>query len=125
MTVAAISVAKGGPKLHPSEESEMTLRAEGDVVHFKGAVISRLDEWFYQLVPYLVVDETGLQGRYDFDLNVDQYRDLADTPDPGNRIDLSRAADKALQSLGLRLQLKRASVEVLVIDRAEKEPAPN
>ena len=125
MTVAAISVAKGGPKLHPSEESEMTLRAEGDVMHFKGAVISRLDEELYQFVPYLVVDETGLQGRYDFDLNVWQYRDLTDPSVPGNRIDLSRGADKALQSLGLRLQLKRASVEVLVIDRAEKEPAPN
>jgi uncharacterized protein (TIGR03435 family) len=65
MTVAAISVGEGGPKLHPSEESEMTLRAEGDVMHFKGAVISRLDEELYQFVPYLVVDETGLQGRWE------------------------------------------------------------
>jgi uncharacterized protein (TIGR03435 family) len=84
-----------------------------------------LDEELYQFVPYLVVDETGLQGRYDFDLNVWQYRDLTDPSVPGNRIDLSRGADKALQSLGLRLQLKRAPVEVLVIDHAEKEPKAN
>ena len=38
----------------------MTFSAEGDVMHFKGALISRLDEWLYQFVPYLVVDETGL-----------------------------------------------------------------
>ena len=125
MTVAAISIAKGGPKLHASQESEMTLRAEGDVEHFKGAAISRLDEWLYIYVPYLVVDETGLEGRYDFDLNVWQYRDLADGPVAGNRIDLSPGANKALQSLGLKLQLKRSPVEVLIIDHAEKEPTAN
>ena len=39
MTVAAISVGKGGAKLHPAEESDMSFRAEGDLMHFKGAVI--------------------------------------------------------------------------------------
>jgi uncharacterized protein (TIGR03435 family) len=125
MTVAAISVGKGGAKLHPSEDSDMSVLAEGDVVHFRGALISRLDEWLYQFVPYLIVDETGLQGRYDFDLNVWQYQDLANAPVAGNRIDLSPGVDKALQPLGLRLQLKKSPVEILVIDRAEKAPTPN
>jgi uncharacterized protein (TIGR03435 family) len=125
MTVAAISVGKDGAKLHPSEEGEMSFSAEGDVMHFKGALISRLDEWLYQFVPYLVVDETGLHGRYDFDLNVFQYRDLANPPAPGNRIDLAPAVNKALQPLGLKLALKRGPVEVLMIDHAEKVPAEN
>jgi uncharacterized protein (TIGR03435 family) len=125
ITVAAISVGKDGAKLHPSEESDMSFRAEGDVMHFKGALISRLDEWLYQFVPYLIVDETGLQGRYDFDLNVWQYRDLANPPVAGNRIDLAPGVNKALQPLGLKLQLKRSPVEILVIDHAEKEPTPN
>jgi uncharacterized protein (TIGR03435 family) len=125
MTVAAISVGKGGAKMHPSEEGEMTLSAEGDTMHFKGTLISRLDEWLYQLVPYLVVDETGLRGRYDFDLNVEQYRDLADPPAPGNRIDLAPAVNKAFQPLGLKLELRRRSVEVLIVDHAEKIPTAN
>jgi uncharacterized protein (TIGR03435 family) len=62
MTVAAISVGKDGPKLHPSEEADMSFSADGDVMHFKGALISRLYEWLYQFVPYLMVDETGLRG---------------------------------------------------------------
>lgn len=125
MTVAAISVGKDGPKLHPSEEADMSFSADGDVVHFKGALISRLDEWLYQFVPYLVVDETGLRGRYDFDFNFMQYQDLANPPGPGNRIDLAPAVNKALQPLGLKLELKRRSVEVLMIDHAEKIPTAN
>jgi uncharacterized protein (TIGR03435 family) len=125
MTVATISVGKNGPNLHPSEDGDMSLTAEGDNAHFKGALLSRLDEWLFQFVPYLVVDETGLQGRYDFDLNVWQYRDLADSPSPGNRIDLAPAVNKALQPLGLKLELKRRSVEVLIIDHAEKVPTAN
>jgi uncharacterized protein (TIGR03435 family) len=125
MTVAAISVGKDGPKLHPSEEADMSFSADGDVMHFKGALISRLDEWLYQFVPYLVVDETGLRGRYDFDFNFMQYQDLANPPAPGNRIDLAPAVNKALQPLGLKLELKRRSVEVLMIDHAEKIPTAN
>jgi uncharacterized protein (TIGR03435 family) len=125
MTVAAISVGKDRAKLHPSEEGDMSVTAEGDLLHFKGALLSRLDEWLYQVVPYLVVDETGLPGRYDFDLNFLQYRDLANLPAPGNRIDLAPAVNKALQPLGLNLELKRRSVEVLIIDHAEKAPTEN
>jgi uncharacterized protein (TIGR03435 family) len=125
MTVAAISIGKDGAKLHPSEEGDMTMSAEGEVMHFKGALISRLDEWLYQWVPYLVVDETGLDGRYDFDLNVQQYWELANPPVAGNRIDLSPGVNKALESLGLKLELKKRSVEVLVIDHAEKIPGEN
>jgi uncharacterized protein (TIGR03435 family) len=125
MTVAAISIGKDGAKLRPSAESDMTMSAEGEVMHFKGALISRLDEWLYQWVPYLVVDETGLDGRYDFDLNVQQYWELANPPGAGNRIDLSPGVNKALQSLGLKLELKKRAVEVLEIDHAEKIPSEN
>ena len=72
-----------------------------------------------------MVDETGLPGRYDFDLNVWQYRDLANPPVAGNRIDLSPGVNKALQPLGLKLELKRSPIEVLVIDHAEKESTAN
>jgi uncharacterized protein (TIGR03435 family) len=125
MTVATISAGEGGPKLRPSAGDDMSFTMEGMAAHFKGALLSRLDEWLYMFVPYLIVDDTGLQGRYDFDLNVEQYRDLANPPAPGNRIDLAPAVNKALQPLGLKLDLKRRSVEVLIIDHAEKVPTAN
>jgi len=43
MTVAAISIGRDGAKLHPSGEGDTTLSADGDVMHFKGAPISRLE----------------------------------------------------------------------------------
>ncbi len=125
MTVAVISVGKDGPKLHPSEEADMSLTGAGLVGHFKGAPISRLDEWVYLWVPYLVVDDTGIQGRYDFDVNLEPYQELANPPAAGNRIDLAPGVNKALQPLGLKLELKRRSVEVLIIDHAEKVPIAN
>ncbi|HEX3745583.1 MAG TPA: TIGR03435 family protein [Bryobacteraceae bacterium] len=125
MTVAAIAAGKGGPKLHESAEIDMTVTQEGEDFRFKGASLSRLDEWLYQVIPYLIVDDTGLQGRYDFDLDVARYRDLANPPAPGNRLDLSPAVNKALQPLGLELELKRRPVQVLIIDRAEKVPTEN
>jgi uncharacterized protein (TIGR03435 family) len=124
MTVAAILAAPDGPKLHPSEKDEMAFTPEGELFHFEGALLSRLDEWLYQQVPYLIVDETGLQGRYDFDLNFLQYRDFA-TQGPGGRRDMTPAINKALQPLGLKLEQQRRPVEVLVIDHAEKTPTVN
>jgi uncharacterized protein (TIGR03435 family) len=124
MTVAAIRAAKNGPNLHPSEMEEMTVTAEGELFHFRGALLSRLDEWLYQFVPYLVVDETGLPGRYDFDLDVAKYQDLA-THGPGGRSDMTTGVNKALEPLGLKLELQRRPVEVLVIDHADKTPTEN
>ncbi len=124
MTVCALAVARDGPKLRRSEKEDMTFTADGDLLHFQGALIGRLDEWLYQYVPYLIVDETGLAGRYDFDLDFMRYRDLA-TSGPGGRIDMTASVNKALEPLGLRLERKRRAVEVVVIDHAEKTPTEN
>jgi uncharacterized protein (TIGR03435 family) len=124
MTVCVLSVAKDGPKLRLSEKEDMTLRQESGLIHLQGAPMARLDEFLYTAVPYLIVDETGLSGRYDFELNFEQYEYLA-MSGPGGRIDMTPAVNKALQPLGLKLEHKRRAVEVLVIDHAEKKPTEN
>jgi uncharacterized protein (TIGR03435 family) len=72
-----------------------------------------------------VVDQTGLTGRYDFQLRF--------TPDPGqlanfggvepvNAADLNQPPDifgAFEQQLGLKLQATKAVVDVMVIDRIE------
>jgi uncharacterized protein (TIGR03435 family) len=47
MTVCIISTAKDGPKLQGSEQVEMSVSRDSDVLHFRGAPLSRLDEWLY------------------------------------------------------------------------------
>ena len=103
----------------------MSVSPEGGVLHFRGALLSRLDEWLYAWVPYLILDETGLTGRYDFDLDYERYMETYSMPGPGRRIDGTPAVNKALEPLGLKAELKRRSVEILVIDHVEKMPAAN
>ena len=125
MTVFSISISKDGPKLHSSEDGDMRVSAEGGVFHFHGALLWRLDEWLYAVVPYLILDETGLDSRYDFDLDYERYLESYSTRGPGGRIDGSAAVNKALAPLGLKAELKRRSVEIVVIDHVEKTPTAN
>ena len=61
----------------------MTVSPEGDVLHFRSTLLSRMDEWLYAMVPYLILDETGLTGRYNFDLDYERYLEAYSMPGPG------------------------------------------
>jgi uncharacterized protein (TIGR03435 family) len=61
-------------------------------------------------VPMLVIDKTGLTGTYDFFLPL------------GPGVDLTR---QVREELGLRLDNRRAPVEVLTVDSALQTPTPN
>ena len=62
-----------------------------------------------------VADETGLSGKYRF--VVETWRATDD--DPGQTV------FEAVEQLGLKLVPRKASVEVLVIDKASKTPSDN
>ena len=75
-----------------------------------------------------VVDQTGIQGVYSFNLTwkadefqfSDQAGGLPHAPDEANRSDLYTAIQ---QQLGLRLLTTKAQLEVLVIDHADRPSA--
>jgi uncharacterized protein (TIGR03435 family) len=62
-----------------------------------------------------VVDKTGLAGRYDFTL---YYSRMSGLP-PGPDDDAPSIEQAVQQQLGLKLAPSKASIDVLVIDRAE------
>lgn len=71
-----------------------------------------------------VVDRTGLTGLYDFNIDFTRPPDPGDTPSPVE--DAGTPFLGAFQSqLGLRLEVKKVPVEILVIDHVEKIPAEN
>jgi uncharacterized protein (TIGR03435 family) len=85
------------------------------------------DEAMGQFVTYLaaqlrtpVHDETGLKGQYDFTLRwvSDGATPSADETAPY----LFRAVQ---EQLGLRLESKKGTIDILVVDRAEKTPTEN
>ena len=76
-----------------------------------------------------MVDETGLEGRYDVHVRWDVSLGLVVNAPPGDetadnqRADAFRAVEK---QLGLKLRPKKVAVPTVVIDHAEKpSPADN
>jgi uncharacterized protein (TIGR03435 family) len=86
-----------------------------------------------KLVDRPVVDMTDLKGRYDFTLeySVDELRtmvrgfgaDASRIPDMGG--DPTISIFSSLEALGLKLEARKAPVEVVVIDHSEKTPTAN
>jgi uncharacterized protein (TIGR03435 family) len=73
-----------------------------------------------------VVDETGLTGLYDFnvDWKIDTNRPAADLPGADSREPLREAAFDSLQTqLGLKAVPKKVTVEMLAIDHVERASA--
>ena len=135
MEVLALLLPKGDHKMKESDPN-VTPGAHDDPV--RGRVIQGvglqilLDEWSRELtVP--MVDMTGLKGRFDISLNVKKYvealrsRVMADPTsiptDDQARVILFQ--DLVAGELGLRLEPRKAAVEVILIDRADKTPVEN
>ena len=71
-----------------------------------------------------VLDQTGLAGYYDFFIDPRSYNP-PQRPD-GQRPDVLEMMQVLLpEQLGLRLELHKASVELLVIDNLQKSPGEN
>ncbi len=127
LPVYTLIVAKGGPKLTPSDPNDgkaQTLRVlpPRDPAGFTAV---KMDfRWFINLLGgelnLPVVDKTGITGIYDITLNYTPQR-LLDAPDyAGNGISVFTAIQ---QQLGLKLEAAKGPVEVLVVDHAEKPSA--
>jgi len=78
-----------------------------------------------------VFDATGLEGGWDFTLSFSKLAQFQGTapapgaesaPDPNGAIPLPTATEK---QLGLKLELKKRPVPVLVIDHIEQKPVDN
>jgi uncharacterized protein (TIGR03435 family) len=85
-----------------------------------------------------VLDKTGLTGKYDFDLEYTPDLSGMQLPPPppgagpGGPAPADSASDPSpnlaaavQQQLGLRLVAAKATLDVLIIDRAEKVPTEN
>jgi uncharacterized protein (TIGR03435 family) len=74
--------------------------------------------------PIPVRDMTGLQGRYDVDLELSMADSLARAPEEFQDA-LFKAGQDALKKLGLQLEQRKGPIEIVVIDRLAKTPTEN
>ncbi len=128
----ALTIAKGGPKLHPPASDEASLMLGRNPKGLRNMTgrnqkTSGLTLVLADLLDHPVQDATGLTGIYDF------YMEWA--PEVGEsalslRKDSSAASEPppegqsiftaVQEQLGLKLESRKAPIEIRVVDRAEK-----
>lgn len=77
--------------------------------------------------PIPVRDVTGLQGRYDVELELSMAEAQATAPGAGEEFQdaLFKAGQDALKKLGLQLEHRKGAIEIIVIDHLAKTPTEN
>jgi bla regulator protein BlaR1 len=143
--VYALTVAQGGPKLHPfggsctplafdktpSDSDCATARGYGNEFHLKAATMADLCAGFLVMLDRPVIDQTGITGRFNLSLELsgenrkvlDRPRSLPALSDPtlAPPPPVSFAAMKeAVRKLGLNLEPTKGPREFLVIDSVER-----
>ena len=136
LPIYALTMAKGGPKLKeativpggPEGPPPLVFVLSPDGVTLPGRYTSMAEfasVFQRAALDRPVVDQTGLTGRYDFDLQFTADESLFGgalrAPDVPTKPDLFAALQ---QQLGLKLEATRGPVDALVIDRVEK-PSEN
>jgi uncharacterized protein (TIGR03435 family) len=142
LSVYAITVAAGGPKLTkttaaPSDPPGFGFRGpngQGVTVMVRNLTMADFAMWMQASVTDRpMVDQTGLKDRYDFQLKwtpddsqFAQFRGAGMTvPPPSDAADAPPAFYTAVEEqLGLKIEATKAPDEVMVIDHVEK-PSPN
>jgi uncharacterized protein (TIGR03435 family) len=130
LPIFIVSVGKSAPKLFPPKEGEThsirivpSQAADQKVASYHVVAtrfsLSQLTDTFARQIGRVFVNETGLEGDFDFtfDLTPDEHQ-----PNP---LDPSLLIDAMRQQLGLSLKSQDALVDFMVIDRAEKVTAGN
>jgi uncharacterized protein (TIGR03435 family) len=123
LPVYELVLAKSGAKFKPSEAGGTTIDRRRSALHIQGSddTLALLARELAQILGRVVVNKTGLTGRYDLTLRW--------TPDDAPTPSLNAAPDPNAppglftairEQLGVKLEPSKAPVPVLVIDHVEK-----
>jgi len=127
MPVYALVVGKNGPKLKRSTTTAMSIgvRSEGGRTQmtFTSASMGQLAAQLTHVpdVGLAVLDQTGLTGVYDFQLNLT----VPARGRPDADLDTTSVFTLIQDQLGLKLESRTAPIAILVVDHAERVPSGN
>ena len=134
LPVFALVIAKGGPKISPSNDDGSKSGSDGhnegyvEINHVTDEPISVLIDILSrqsEIAGRKIVDETGLTGKYTYTLKWTRERPPSDS-DPAD-LPVSSAPllwDALQDQLGLQLKSTKAAIDTVVIKHIEK-PTPN
>ena len=126
MRAYVLTVAKGGPGFHESKDDGPTSfsRTKSTLVG-KHAPMSAVVEQLERILNRPVIDQTGLKGRYDLTIDVSTFL----TAIGGDNEFLEEIAGFFItaipEQLGLKMEMRKTKVDVLIVDHAEKTPTEN
>ena len=131
MSGYVLTVDKNGPKL-PAPRTDMPLDSPGVIQIGGGAIWSRGSTmkhvatglWLELGSP--VLDQTAIEGHYDFTLRFEEGNPQLAGPDPAASAAKGNVGSifSALHEFGLKLEARKLPIEVLVIDGVER-PSEN
>ncbi len=89
------------------------------------ASLAKLTPWLESSLDKPVVDQTGLAGEYDFQIDFEWWpsRAAGVRDDPSDPV--PSVAEAVASYLGLKLETKKLPFEMMVIDRIDKGPSAN
>jgi uncharacterized protein (TIGR03435 family) len=138
--VYALIVGKGGSKLHPADLAKAAIGADGkpadslDVsasghVAFRTTTTAWLARYLSRQLGRPVLDLTGIPGIFDFEFDtnpsdLDALRRMSAAGSPADD-SLAPSLFTGVQSLGLKLESRKAPIEHLIIDDVLKVPTGN
>jgi uncharacterized protein (TIGR03435 family) len=139
--VYALVVGRGGPKLHPSDAAKgeganpRTPSRAGGSEPKSGHLIFKNESmsdfaWALSRVAGIgdrvVLDNTGLEGRYDFELTFERGGTPpvgAEAREPATSLEGPSIFETVQEQLGLKLESKKGAVEFLVVDSVDRPSA--
>jgi uncharacterized protein (TIGR03435 family) len=121
-----LSAASGGSKLRETADGgNSKLLASGrGLLSYTHLPMGTLSMLLSRRLRQPVIDKTGLTGFYDVTLKWEP-NDLPPGSGSPDSLALPDIYTAVREQLGLRLEAKKTPLEVLVVDSADKVPAPN
>jgi uncharacterized protein (TIGR03435 family) len=146
-SVYVLTVGSGGPKLKPAaatqpiKQTEMALGVNGKpraamiygvntagvVLTASAASLASFAELMSRFTERPVVDWTGIEGLYDLHLafNPETMRGAFFTSEPPAFTDPGPSIFDAVKEYGLRLEARKAPIEIITVTHLERTPTPD
>ncbi|HVW10082.1 MAG TPA: TIGR03435 family protein [Bryobacteraceae bacterium] len=128
MQVYAVTLAKGGFKMPESKEDGPPVFDRGGPTLLTAHRVTMKDfaEKVSEPLRRPVIDETGLKGKYEIKIDVAAYMQSTGQTQGEGQIDVMAVLFNALQQqLGVKLESKKETVDILTVDHVEKQPTEN
>jgi len=129
MSALVMTVSKGGHKMKAVEaEGSPSFKTGKLNLTGTGATLSQLTDFLSREIRFPIIDQTGLTGRFDYFLDIGSYvteemrKEGGNGPPPDAPTIVAQAM---MAQLGLKLDSKKAPVEMLIVDTLEKTPTEN